>query len=99
MKKLTPFFLSIMVLFSGYALAGETKGEIKMHSAADNYEIATLAGGCFWCVESDLEKVEGIEEVISGYSGGHLENPTYEQVSSGVPGILKPFRFVSILTR
>jgi len=46
-------------------------------------EIATLAGGCFWCVESDLEKIEGVEEVISGYAGGIIKNPTYKQVSSG----------------
>jgi peptide methionine sulfoxide reductase MsrA len=46
-----------------------------------NIKRATFAGGCFWCVESDFEKVEGVIEVISGYTGGHIENPTYEQVS------------------
>ena len=40
--------------------------------------IATLAGGCFWCVESDFEKVPGVIKVISGYAGGQGENPTYE---------------------
>lgn len=49
-------------------------------------ETATLAGGCFWCVESDLEKVEGVKEVISGYTGGKRGNPTYEEVSSGTTG-------------
>ncbi|MDE1056736.1 peptide-methionine (S)-S-oxide reductase, partial [Escherichia coli] len=49
-------------------------------------EIATLAGGCFWCTESDLEKLTGVTDVISGYSGGELENPTYKQVSSGKSG-------------
>ena len=47
---------------------------------------AYLAGGCFWCVESDLEKVKGVKEVISGYSGGHVENPRYKEVSSGSTG-------------
>jgi peptide methionine sulfoxide reductase msrA/msrB len=47
---------------------------------------ATFAGGCFWCVESDFEKVKGVIEVISGYTGGHKENPTYKQVSSGDTG-------------
>lgn len=47
---------------------------------------ATFAGGCFWCTESDFEKVDGVIEVISGYSGGHKENPTYEEVSSGSTG-------------
>ena len=49
-----------------------------------NIEKATFAGGCFWCTESDLEKVPGVIEVISGYSGGDEENPTYEEVSSGI---------------
>lgn len=47
---------------------------------------ATFAGGCFWCVESDFEKVGGVVEVISGYTGGHMENPTYKQVSAGGTG-------------
>lgn len=45
--------------------------------------VATFAGGCFWCTESDFEKLEGVNEVISGYAGGSLKNPTYSQVSSG----------------
>jgi len=47
---------------------------------------ATLAGGCFWCLEADFEKAEGVIEVVSGYSGGAEESPTYEQVSSGRTG-------------
>lgn len=47
---------------------------------------ATFAGGCFWCVEADFEKVEGVVEVISGYTGGHKDNPTYEAVSAGGTG-------------
>jgi peptide methionine sulfoxide reductase msrA/msrB len=47
---------------------------------------ATFAGGCFWCTESDFEKVPGVAEVISGYTGGHKENPTYEEVSAGGTG-------------
>lgn len=49
-------------------------------------DIATLAGGCFWCTESDLEKLPGVLDVVSGYAGGDLENPTYKQVSSGKTG-------------
>ena len=51
-----------------------------------NLEIATLAGGCFWCVESDLEKVFGVKQVISGYAGGDKKNPKYKEVSSGSTG-------------
>jgi len=47
---------------------------------------ATFAGGCFWCTESDFEKIAGVVEVISGYTGGDEENPTYKQVSAGRTG-------------
>lgn len=47
---------------------------------------ATVAGGCFWCVESDFESVPGVKEVISGYTGGTTRNPTYKQVGAGGTG-------------
>jgi peptide methionine sulfoxide reductase msrA/msrB len=47
---------------------------------------ATFAGGCFWCTEADFEKLSGVIKVTSGYTGGHKENPTYEEVSSGATG-------------
>jgi methionine-S-sulfoxide reductase len=49
-------------------------------------ETAILAGGCFWCIESDFEKLDGINDVVSGYIGGHVDNPTYQQVSAGNTG-------------
>jgi peptide-methionine (S)-S-oxide reductase len=49
-------------------------------------EIATLAGGCFWCLEAAFDALAGVEKVVSGYMGGHLEHPTYEQVCSGRSG-------------
>ena len=53
---------------------------------ADKTGIAIFAGGCFWCVEADFDKVPGVLETISGYSGGKVDNPTYEQVSSNRTG-------------
>jgi peptide methionine sulfoxide reductase msrA/msrB len=53
------------------------------------HEIATFAGGCFWCMEPPFDKLEGVKEVISGYTGGHKENPTYKEVSSGTTGHLE----------
>ncbi|MUK68289.1 peptide-methionine (R)-S-oxide reductase MsrB [Aliivibrio fischeri] len=81
-KMVSLLFVSLFALFSSYfATAKEmgtpVKGEV---------QIATLAGGCFWCTESDLEKLDGVVDVVSGYSGGTLENPTYKQVSSGTSG-------------
>lgn len=49
-------------------------------------EKATLGGGCFWCLEAVYEMVEGVTGVKSGYAGGHVENPTYEQVCTGTTG-------------
>jgi len=43
----------------------------------------TVAGGCFWCVEADFEKVQGVGDVVSGYTGGEIANPTYQQVAGG----------------
>ncbi|NCN23718.1 MAG: peptide-methionine (S)-S-oxide reductase MsrA, partial [Gallionella sp.] len=47
---------------------------------------AIFAGGCFWCMESDFEKLDGVSAVESGYTAGHLANPTYRQVSAGGTG-------------
>lgn len=47
---------------------------------------ATLGGGCFWCVQGCMTKVRGVYNVVSGYSGGHVHNPTYEQTKSGETG-------------
>ncbi len=47
---------------------------------------AVFAGGCFWCTESDFEKLDGVKEAISGYTGGHEKNPTYSRVSAGITG-------------
>ena len=47
---------------------------------ANDSEIATLGGGCFWCTEAVFQDLRGVEKVQSGYSGGHVENPTYEEV-------------------
>jgi peptide-methionine (S)-S-oxide reductase len=51
-----------------------------------NLETATLAAGCFWCVEAVFDDLRGVEDVVSGYSGGHKENPTYQEVCSETTG-------------
>jgi len=64
---------------SGAAEEGKSPGE-------EGLEVATFAGGCFWCTESDFEKVAGVVRVVSGYTGGPEKDPTYQQVSSGRTG-------------
>lgn len=54
--------------------------------SAPRVETAILAGGCFWCIESDYEKLDGVLDVVSGYTGGESTNPTYKEVSSGKSG-------------
>ena len=49
-------------------------------------EVATLAGGCFWCLEAVYEQLIGVESIVSGYTGGHIVNPSYEQVCTGRTG-------------
>jgi len=62
------------------------KGGKKTMVKTENVKTATLAGGCFWCMEPPFEKLDGIIEVKAGYTGGAVENPTYEEVSSGTTG-------------
>ena len=57
----------------------------KSANAAD-LQTATVAGGCFWCVEADFEKVRGVEQVVSGFAGGSVANPSYRQVTRGGTG-------------
>ena len=58
----------------------------EMTKENENLHKATFAGGCFWCTEADFEKLPGVVKVVSGYTGGQKENPTYAEVSSGKTG-------------
>ncbi len=75
--------IGVWVMGGGFQLKA---GEIMKSTSETALEDAVFAGGCFWCTESDFEKVEGVTQVISGYTGGHQENPTYKEVSSGKTG-------------
>jgi peptide methionine sulfoxide reductase msrA/msrB len=87
MKKLgiLAFVALIGVGFSISNLFSQTSQPEKSKPSTEIQE-ATFAGGCFWCTESDFEKVDGVLEAISGYTGGTVENPTYRQVSAGKTG-------------
>jgi peptide-methionine (S)-S-oxide reductase len=58
----------------------------KTSSGPQGREIATLAGGCFWCLEAIYDELRGVEDVVSGYSGGNVPNPSYEMVCTGTTG-------------
>jgi peptide methionine sulfoxide reductase msrA/msrB len=87
MKKLMVLILLLAGAFTLQKLvASGSAVESTQSPELDGLAVATFAGGCFWCVESGFEKLPGVREVISGYSGGDLKNPTYRQVSGGGTG-------------
>lgn len=81
-------FLTLSLVFMG--IGNQSKGmdvadTIKTEKP-DNLPVATLAGGCFWCLESEYRALEGVVYTISGYTGGNLENPTYRDITTGTTG-------------
>jgi peptide-methionine (S)-S-oxide reductase len=60
----------------------------------DNLQVATFGGGCFWCTEAIYQDLKGVSEVKSGYSGGHIKDPTYRQVTSGTTGHAEVIQFL-----
>lgn len=85
------FFGAVAIALAGLAglqvtMADEGKNDSKYAPDDPSLNVATFAGGCFWCVEAGFEKIPGVVEAVSGYSGGDEKNPTYKQVSSGTTG-------------
>lgn len=97
MKKYIIFFFTLLLLHLQASCQSNDKNKIEEAKAqkeltpvqvpAENgMEKAYFASGCFWCVEAIYESVKGVKESISGYSGGHTENPTYESSNTGLTG-------------
>ncbi|OIQ36886.1 MAG: peptide-methionine (S)-S-oxide reductase [Roseobacter sp. MedPE-SW] len=80
-KTLKPVALTVFMLIALVLRSEEAE--------AQTHETLTVAGGCFWCVESDFESVPGVIEAVSGYTGGTTKNPTYGQVGKGGTGHLE----------
>lgn len=78
---LKPFALTLLIVL-GFAVQGK-----QVHASAS--ETLTVAGGCFWCVESDFESVPGVVSAVSGFTGGTTKNPTYKDVTRGGTGHLE----------
>lgn len=78
----------IIIIFLVFATANVDAQSIltKKSKMSDKLEIATLANGCFWCTEAIFQRLNGVEKVTSGYSGGKVKNPTYNEVTSGETG-------------
>ncbi len=77
---------STIAIFAFLLITLNTMSQTEQEGAVGKSEIATFGGGCFWCVEAIFERLKGVETVESGYSGGHVKNPTYSQVTTGETG-------------
>jgi len=77
------FALGILGFYKIQFLTYAENNKMKNNDPSAHRDVATFAGGCFWCTESDFEKIEGVTGVISGYSGGPEKNPSYKDVSAG----------------
>ncbi|MEY3947594.1 MAG: hypothetical protein RL512_405 [Bacteroidota bacterium] len=99
LSSIRSFFLSFPLLFGIFALsscqgqtqkAPTTKPTKKMDQATtinnEKMDTATFANGCFWCTEAIFEELKGVASAVSGYTGGHTENPTYKEVCNGTTG-------------
>ena len=85
MRKFVFILASLVVLsLAGVLRAEEENGKMQAPEAVT--EIATFAGGCFWCIQPPFDKLDGVVKTTVGYTGGKEKNPTYEQVSSGTTG-------------
>jgi peptide-methionine (S)-S-oxide reductase len=106
--------LSVFVLYFSIVSCGQTKvdsvekkqqpsskkqSKDKMELKKENRDVITLGAGCFWCVEAVFQSLDGVDTVISGYSGGHIENPTYEEVCSKESGHAEVCRLIYDTTK
>jgi len=85
------FYFRILILITaGFFNSGIIKSSnhqiIKLMTDSPNLDTATFGTGCFWCTEAIFQQLDGVNKVTSGYSGGHVENPTYEQVCAKTTG-------------
>lgn len=89
-NKSMTLLLPLLAALVGCGLQAQEQQGARSAAETDQYTAtAIFAGGCFWCVEADFEKLDGVGDVISGYTGGHIQNPSYKQVTRGNSGHLE----------
>ena len=92
MFRVIPALAFIAILFGVITAQEEPMAEAETKAGAEtDWAYAVVAGGCFWCVESDFEKLDGVGDVVSGYTGGVLESPTYKKHDGHVEAARIPF--------
>ena len=89
MQRIVATLVALCALITGAAFA-----QVAVPKPAEGQAVATFAGGCFWCVESDFDKIDGVLSTTSGFMGGTTPNPTYKQVTGGGSGHLEVVQIV-----
>jgi len=83
-------FISVMVLLAGVSCGqrptADANNAMTTENKTNGLQVATFGNGCFWCTEAIFQRLNGVEKVVSGYSGGKVKNPTYKEVCSGLTG-------------
>lgn len=83
-------FISVMVLLAGVSCGqrptADATNAMTTENKTNGLQVATFGNGCFWCTEAIFQRLDGVEKVVSGYSGGKVKNPTYKEVCSGLTG-------------
>jgi len=83
------FFVLLLLFIVQFGIFAQNK----VNTMSANKETATFGSGCFWCTEAVFQRLKGVEDVKSGYSGGNVENPTYQQVCNGNTGHAEVIQF------
>jgi peptide-methionine (S)-S-oxide reductase len=86
MKHTTSLIVLILGVFILNSLTALARQANETATPADGHQLATFAGGCFWCMEPPFDKLDGVISTTSGYIGGHKDNPGYKEVSAGITG-------------
>lgn len=98
MKEIVLITLMLALIINACTDANENDNSYKINRSKTDKNVklekATFAGGCFWCMEHPFEKLNGVIEVVSGYTGGHKENPTYKEVSAGGTGHVETVQII-----
>ena len=92
MKKIIPYLMVIALPLLAFTFINSHKNSKQKTQVKEpvakkgKMDTATFAAGCFWCTEAQFSQLKGVKEVISGFAGGHVKNPTYEEVCTGTTG-------------
>ena len=80
------FIIAVLILLESFIAIRDYHQDTDTMNEQNKLETATFGSGCFWCTEAVFERLEGVDKVVSGYSGGHVKHPSYKEVTTGRTG-------------